>query len=349
MKKFLILLLALALVFSCAMLMVSCGDEEEPCTEHIDSDDNGICDRCEASMIAPSGKTEVDVTLTVKDHEGAAVSGVTLTLTESGAINGEGAVSAVSGTDGKCTLKLKTGVNYLVSADYNVDEIGYYSLTTTKVSIEESTTTLDIIMENKTPNGTESRPYNLSVEENSLTVPAGESVYYILYRAFNLVANVSATDIKIEYEGAEYIPDANGKISFPFLGEDMNSVANVKITSTGSSDAAVSFVVEALPGTLGNPFKLGTGDLGEEISNTDQEKGETVYYSFKAETAGTLTLTVTSQDTHAAMQNNSYQISTTEAESLTISLEVAVGDEVMINLTSSAEENAVISFTVTVE
>jgi hypothetical protein len=340
------ILLSLALVISSLMLMTSCGGGEEPCTEHVDSDDNGMCDNCNADIL-PNAPVEANVTITVKDQDGARVSGITLTLTESGAINGEGKITATSGADGTAVLKLKSGVNYLVSADYNVDEVGYYALTTTKITVESTTTAIDVLMENRNPNGTESRPYNLSVAENDLTVPAGETVHYILYRAFNLMATVQAADIKIEYEDTVYTPDANGLITFPFIGADTNYVASIKITSTGTSDAEVSFVIESFPGTLGNPFEITS--LGETVTNTDVEKGESVYYSYKATAAGTLTLTVESSDTHASMQNNSYQTSTTEADSMTISLDVAVGDEVMINLTTSADESPVISFTVSVE
>ena len=349
MKKLVSILLVLILAVCFGLAMTSCGGEDGPCTEHVDADDNGLCDKCGSSMITPSGKTELDVTLTVKDHEGATVSGVTVTLTERGAINSEGAVSAVSGADGKLTAKLRSSSTYLVSVDYDPDAIGFYSLTTTEIAVTESSTAFDIIMENKTPNGSESRPYNLSVENNALTIPAGKTVYYVLYRAMNLMASVTGSDIKIEYEGTEYTPDADGKISFPFIGTDMNYVATVKITSTGAADSEIDFLIEAFPGTLGNPYEIETDDLGEEISNTGVTKGETVYYTFKAETAGTLTLTVTSADTHAAMQNNSYQVSTSSEGTMTISLEVAAGDEVSINLTSSADENAVISFTLTVE
>ena len=342
MKKIIALLLALTLVFSCGLLMTSCGGGD--CTDHVDADDNGMCDKCDASMI-PTPPANIDVVFNVKDQDGIAVGGITVTLTESGSLNGEGSVSAVSGTDGKFTLNIKPGT-YLISADYDVDAIGFFALSTTRTVIESKTSSVDILMENKTPNGTESRPYNLSVGENSLTVPAGESVHYILYRAMNLMANVTAENIKIEYAGVEYTPDQDGKISFPFLGADLTSVANVKITSTGSLDATVDFKIEAFPGTIGNPYTIES--LGD-ITQNDVTKGEAVYYTYTATVDGTLTLNVTSANTHAAMQNNFYQVSTSSESSMTISLTVAVGDEVMIDLTTSADENPVISFTLSVE
>jgi hypothetical protein len=321
--------------------MTACGDEP-PCTEHTDTDDNGMCDKCNAAML-PEGPKTLNVTFTVKDHEGDLIGGVTVTLTERGAINGEGAVSATGGADGKFTLSLKEGT-YLVSADYNADEVGgYYALQTTEVTVKKDTAALDIVFEDTTPNGSESRPYPLSVGENELTVPAGQSVYYILYRAYNLRAIVSSADIKIEYAGKTLTPDAENKISFDFEGEDHNSVANLKITSTGAADADVSFLIEAFPGTLGNPHKI--TNLGETVTSEPLSEDTLVYYTYTADKDGMLTLDVKSADTVASMQNNSVSVSTDSEGSMTISLEVKEGDNVIINLATSVD-GASVSFDV---
>ena len=344
MKKIISLLLALALVFAAALLMTSCGgDGEQPCTEHVDTDENGMCDKCSADMVdyKPGEPVKPTVAITVIDQEGDLIGGVSVTLTERGALNGEGALTVKSGSDGKCSATLKAAT-YLVTIDYNPDAIGYYALVTSEIVVTESTSAAEIKLEDTTPNGTEARPFALSVDNNSLTIPAGETAYYVLYRAFNLIATVSATDIKIEYEGTEYIPDSDGKISFAFLGADTNSVATVKITSTGSSRASVDFLIESFPGTIGNPYVV--TDLTVETSTPDVEKGETIYYSYTATASGTLTLTVTSEKTHAAMQNGSYQVSTDESDTSTISLSVASGDEVIINLTSAVDGSVTISF-----
>ncbi len=337
MKRFLLILLSLALLVSCAVFMTACGDEP-PCTEHTDGDNNGMCDNCNADML-PKGPVKTNATFTLKDHEGDLIGGVTVTLTERGAINGEGAVSATSGADGKFTLILEEGT-YLVSADYNSSEIGgYYGLKTTEVTVAGATAAFDIIFEDNTPNGSESRPYPLSVGDNELTVPAGQSVYYILYRAYNLRAIVTSSDIKIEYEAKTLTPDADNKISFNFEGEDHNSVANVKITSTGEADATVSFLIEAFPGTLGNPYKI--TDLGETITSEPLSENALVYYTYTADKDGTLTIDVKSADTSASMQNNSVSVSTDSEGSMTISLEVKAGDTVVINLATPVDDASV--------
>ncbi len=63
MKKILLLLLVLVLSFS---LLVACGPTEDPtptpgdCTEHVDADNNGKCDKCDAEMPKPECTEHVD-------------------------------------------------------------------------------------------------------------------------------------------------------------------------------------------------------------------------------------------------------------------------------------------------
>ena len=341
MKKLLILLLSLALLASCAIFMVSCGDD--PCTEHTDADENGMCDVCNEAMINPETPTELTVAFTLKDQDGAVVPGVEICFAPRGAVDAEGNVYATSGADGKCSAKLKTGT-YRVSADYDVDEIGYYFLDTTEIKVTKDTAALDILMTNNNPNGTERRPYPLSVGDNALTVPAGESVYYVIYRAVNLIANVTASGIKVEYKGAEYIPDQNNNITFSFTAADTNSVELIKITNTGASESGVDFAISSIPGSLGNPFVITA--LGEEIAKSGVNKDSTVYFTYTSTVSGTLVLTVTSDNTHAAMQNGSYQVSTASEDSMVISLTVAVGDEVVIDIGTASDVAATISFNI---
>ena len=51
-------LLALALVLTLGLSLVACGGGEDPCTEHIDADANGKCDKCDAT-VEPEGGDEV--------------------------------------------------------------------------------------------------------------------------------------------------------------------------------------------------------------------------------------------------------------------------------------------------
>ena len=63
------MLLALALVLTLGFTLVACGGGEDPCTEHVDADANGKCDKCDADVKheggdeGNGGATADDITL----------------------------------------------------------------------------------------------------------------------------------------------------------------------------------------------------------------------------------------------------------------------------------------------
>ena len=53
MKKLLALLLVLTLVFSFTLSLTACGESKDECTEHVDENNDGKCDKCEEDMPNP--------------------------------------------------------------------------------------------------------------------------------------------------------------------------------------------------------------------------------------------------------------------------------------------------------
>ena len=353
MKRILYFILSITLVLSLSAFLFSCGEEEPeepeilgPCTEHKDEDENGICDVCkEITVVIPAAPTEVTVEFTVKDHEGEIVPGVTVTFTEKGK-NDATPISATGDAAGKFTAKL-IPATYKLTCDYNSDEIGYYFLDTTELKVEATTTALDVVLVNNNPNGTEARPFPLSVGDNEVTLPAGEAYYFVVYRAVNLIANIESAGIKVTYRGAEYLPDADNKMSFSFLGTDTNSVENLKIENVTDAEISFSVNVNSKLGTLGNPFVIES--LGAEISKSGITSDDIIYFTYTATDTIKLVLTVTSDSTYATMLCNSVQVTTIGEGSNVISMEVNAGDVVVIDLATSIEENATISFILEIE
>lgn len=341
MKKLLILILSAMLLLS----ICSCDDEPEEeggeCTEHVDEDGNSICDSCfEFISNAPA---TVTVTFTVKDREERTLSGISVTLTPK---NDGDAVTAVSGADGRLTATLTVG-SYNVSYDYNVDEIGYYLSHTTSVNVKEDTAALDLYLINNNPNGTQEKPFSLSVDENNLTIPESTSYYYIIYRAVDLTVNIEAQGIKVTYGTAVYTPDANGVISFALMGTDINSAEMILIENLSSSELSFSVDISSLPGTFGNPIEIEHALLGTEISVSGLTSNEDlVYYSFTATAAGNLTLTLTSESSYIGLINmrNSVAANTDEADSNTVTISVAAGDEILIDCASLLQAGGTVTF-----
>ncbi len=346
MKKVLLFILCMLLACSLSLALSSCGDGGSetpgPCAEHEDEDENGICDVCKQPTIElPEGPAEVSVSFTVKDQDGAAVPGVSFTFTEKGATDAT-PITATGDANGRFTLKL-TAATYKLDCDYDAEKIGYFFLDTTEIKVEESTVAIDILMENTNPNGTEARPFPLTVGDNEIKIAAGEGCYYVLYHAVNLLCEMEAVGIKVTYGGAEYLPDADDKIDFAFLGTDTNSVEVVKIENVGTAEITFNAKIYSTPGSYGNPYII--EDISGEISKSGLSSKDMVYYSYTATADGTFTLTVTSENTHASMLCGYVQVTTVSENSNVISIEVKEGDVVVIDLATTLEENATISFT----
>ena len=76
MKKILILMLSVVMVFALSVSLFSCGDTE--CTTHVDENNDGKCDNCTADM--PNNPDSGEVTLTTHEEFMAAEAGAEITV-----------------------------------------------------------------------------------------------------------------------------------------------------------------------------------------------------------------------------------------------------------------------------
>lgn len=340
MKKLLPIILCLALLVSVMALATSCGPTTpEPCDEHIDTDGNRVCDVCKELML--DLPKDVTVSFTVKDQDGAIVPGVEVTFTS--AADATKKVTATGNAEGKLTATLTEG-NYRVSYDYDVDEIGYYLTDTSSITVDEGVTDMVLNLINNNPNGTAERPYTLVVGDNNLTLPANTSYYYVVYRAINLIADISGDGIKVTYRDTEYTT-ADGAISFSLLGEDTNSVEVLLIENTTDAEATASVTIASTPGSSGNPFII---EANGDVTAEGLTKDDIIYYTYTAKAAGEFTITVTSENSYVAMINsrNSVATNTTSAASNTITLTVEAGDEIIIDCAVTKDSTTAVTFTV---
>jgi hypothetical protein len=287
-----------------------------------------VCDEYFAT--APTEKI-VSVTYTLVDQDGATLPGVDVYFYKGSASTP--AYTAKSGADGKLSLEMLTGA---YSIDYDYD--GFYQALTKTVNVMETTANVNLSFNNTTPNGTMSRPYPISIGDvNEYNIAAGEQSYFIVYRAVDLLADVSGAGLKVTYGDAVYESDENGKINFELVGEDTNSSALLLIENTGTTEAAISILVNSRLGTQGNPIVIET--LDNSITAEDLVKEKIVYYRYVAAKAGALTLTTESAGAYASMQNarNSVVASTGEAGKNSITLAVNAGDEILINVSTFLE------------
>lgn len=351
MKKILLLILMLALSIS---MLAACDNGEDdnengndndgnnittPCVEHTDDNGDSICDVCEEIIFEED--VEVTVELTIKDTDGLPLCGVKAIFTDE---DGNIVISGESDADGKASATLYIG-RHSVTYEYDEAVFGYYLSETTSVQVANDTEALDLYLYDNNPDGTEAKPYDISVGDESITIEANTSYYYIIYRAVSLNFELSGENVKVTCGETVYTPDGDGKIKLEFVGGDTNSVTKLLIENTSAQTQTYSVKLETEPGSQSNPLVIES--LGAAVSTDTITSDDIVYYSYTASADGTFTVTLTSEKSSISMTNarNSQNANTSsEAETQTISLTVKEGDVILIDCSTTAKDGVVVTF-----
>lgn len=133
--------------------------------------------------------------------------------------------------------------------------------------------------------GSEELPVDVQYPGFKAHVPAGETLYYQAYNMSGMILNLTASDVKIGHNGAEFVPES-GKISFTVTAEG-RMPAIFAITNTGTVDMVYNVTFDYPVGHMEKPDNLILGTNTVTRAAGDQN----YYYTFTAVRAGTLTLT----------------------------------------------------------
>lgn len=280
-KKFIklsaIFLLSLGIVFAVS----ACGDSEDDnndggetpvCTEHVDIDNDNKCDEC-GEDCTPAD-VEITFPVTVKDQDGIAVPDIEVVFYDS-----EDEVKRITVLRGASVeITLKTG-DYIVMFD-SVAE-GYLALAD-NISITKSTTSLDLVVENNIPNGTDARPYVISTDTATVELAASSAYSYRIPFASGRTLVISNSAVTVEYNGNTYEPKG-GKIEIVLQETDPRFPSLFKIINKSDTTNSVDITLVSPVGTSTNPIAITTLD---EIINVTIQNDETVYYKWTSANDG---------------------------------------------------------------
>lgn len=180
-------------------------------------------------------------------------------------------------------------------------------------------------------------------EENIADLSKGETQKY-QGRLFGMIMTISqAQNATVTYKGKEYKADENGMIIIEFpVSTNMTALVEFSITSSADGKYEMSFEYPA--GDMMNPAQLDVGQPGYPLDNEAEiEKGDLdgYFYTWTAEEAGVLTLSVSSTNGWSYKVNNmtaaQYGDTYTSADDEPVStFEIAVeaGEEFQINVTT---------------
>lgn len=302
-KKRLLTLLATTLMMS---LAVSCttqpannqGTQNTACASHIDEDEDGKCDICDATMQDPDdgdGEAEsVSFSVTVKDQDGLAVAATLDFIPEDG---GDAVLSLTANAQGIAQGNIPAGA-YTVSFTALPD---YHYGASAKVTIAEGTA-LNLTVENNTPNGSAERPFLLTEPTNSVTLPADATVYFSIPNANERTFVLENANVEVTCGETTYQPDQNGVIRFELYSEDSRAPIALTVKNKTSAALSISVILESKPGSGDNPHIVTATDT---VITATVPKETIQYYKWTATETGLMMVT-------SNTPNNSIMLNRTE-------------------------------------
>ena len=351
MKAFRILALVLC-VLLCAMALIACdgGDDPQPCETHNDADKDGICDVCSAEVDVPCTEhtdknndrfcddcnelipvAKYTVTVTVKDENGTPLSDISVVLRK----ENSNALSGMTNESGVVSGELVAG-KYMLIVE-GLPEYWYATGNYSTIQVNATSTAFEVTAVDNTPNGTTEKPFPAEDAESGETavsqMPAGATYWYTTKGESRYLV-IENSNIKVSYEGTEYLPDVGGTVRVLLSTSDVNENTMFAVINTADSVNTVTIGFEALPGTLGNPY---VATLGVEQTAT-VKAGYSVYYTVTADKSGWLVLSSLSDTNNIMLFNTTAStVSNATNGAKTAMLYVNQGDVIRVTVSTLLE------------
>ncbi len=337
-------LLIMFLILALTLTLFACVEE----CEHVDLDDNNLCDKCEAHFSdgdepLPEA-TKYSVVLTVLLDNGEPLSGVEVYLTR-----GEVTTSFVTNSEGKAEGKLEAG---LYSVGYNYETLPEYCTTDLYgVKVEESENAFTVTVTDNSPDGSAEKPFFVSENETEITLAAGQEIYYLIRVSSIRHINVYNSAAVIGYKGESY--EATDGVASLVINPDGTDVTSTVFSVKNNSSETITATLEvnAPLGSYENPI-----DLEENGATVTVNCDTFVYYCWTATADGMLTLTSDSERNNIFIRRvleNDVPVDRYTGGELSVSMEVAAGDIITIGVSATEAANEAydveISFSLAIE
>ena len=325
MKKLLIFLMALMLVLSLGL--TSCDkkndDENEPITTESET--------VKEPEKTPQATTKVEkqCTVSVKLDNGDSLSGVKLTLK-----CGTSEYALETGADGTVEAKLVLG-KYTISYDYDTLPSGC-APDTFSIEITANTAEILLMVVDNNPNGTAAKPFFIVEDITPLELEAECEVYYIYRGAAMRYLIVENDGVVITYKDEEYTA-VDGKVMIPITPQ-LGEMSRFSIKNTTDAKLEISIFMEAPKGSMENPIAI----EGSSAQASVPAEGA-VYYKYVADKTGVLVVSSENTLNNISLSNlNTYAVTSATEGAKGTYMYVSAGDEVLIEVSSTDEKNAVV-------
>ena len=329
----LILVLAVSLLTACAC---DGGDRSETTSE----DTTVLTTETPTEEPTQAPAATVDVTLIVKDQDGTPIAEAVVTILPADEASEEEAATLTADHEGTLAISLTEG-EYLIRFDVLPEYVlGIDTHLTVTVGMEP--VVLDVI--DNTPNGSEDRPFVITEDSITMTVPAGATYHFTLFGANHRTLTVADAEAVVTYRETVYTPDESGMIAIRMTTESLRDPSFFSLTNQGSTDKEMTVTLLSDPGAMDNPITVEALDTAI-TANVPQDG--MVYYRWTVTASGTLTVTSTDTINNISLNNlTTSQVSDFSNGAESVTLTVTEGDVISIVVSviggdKQAESNSV--------
>ncbi len=200
---------------------------------------------------------------------------------------------------------------------------------------------MDLVEKEDAVEGSEEKPFEFGgVTEFEVKVPAGGEVYCDVYKVSGMQLKIEDAAAKLTYDGKDYAPE-EGVIALVVTAEDTFTPIRLVIGNTAQEEKTFKVSFAFLPGTMENPLPMELGDVTVDI---EAGNNQGVYYLYKAEKDGVLTLKGTNapegvEYDYSLYNLTSYQYLTfSEGDEDFVAVDVKAGEEVQICISTLPNE-----------
>ncbi len=207
---------------------------------------------------------------------------------------------------------------------------------------DDDTSSSDTSEDDPLAEGGADNPYLVLPDDNmqivTVSIPAGKSVYYQVYRVGGMILTVNSSSINIVCNDKTYKP-SKGVLSFKVMTAMPSEAVTFEIRNTGSDAASYTLMFANELGSYQNPVSVSSLTETHKISvPADWSAG--YYFTYTAEKNGTICFAISAnKDFFMSVTNNRNSAQrNTDADGVAedgvyyVEIEVQQGDPLMINV-----------------
>ncbi len=321
-----------------AVVVVLCVVLLGGCKEHIDANDDFLCDNCGADFNDGIEVIYENVSFSLQLGDKTPLANVGFSLTKGE--DGE-PIYLVTGTNGKVTHTLEAG-RYTIEYDYETGISAYMSSDTYALTVTKGMGEVVITFNDNTPDGSAEKPFYISENETEITLEPGAELYFNYRGAATKYLTIESEELVVIYEDVEYTA-VNGVIEVTVTPKEIgiSTVFVIKNISDGAVNEIMTFLAPL--GSIDNPYDLNEND---ECQTVPAEG--TIYYKWTAYEDMMLVIFVPDHRYNSIgitkVLENDVPISSSSAGEQFVYMPVFKNEVITISVSTNKKEDTVVEF-----